>query len=322
MNKPILIAAAWMAVSLAQAAPYPAAQLQLRVMVQPASQMGTAANSMFNPRCFDGDIYANQVNNPCFARYQSGSSVMRMGVNGGGVAASEHRMVAPFRGTNSTVYLLGSSSAAAGNTTFTRYDFDGQHPVSAPSPVNLTVDGFDWVDDDTILYAIYASGNRNKLCLADVAANPFAVTKNTAWNGNGYVITTVTTRIRNVRKGDVYSGHAYYGDAGQNNNPNFYAINLATGIETLLGNAGALTGGNSFGVWTVLERGGYLYVQTTDNGIRVYNMTSATTLGALAATYTKQDLDANTGGSDQYFGLDVTPGRHEAPPGRVLRQGL
>jgi len=80
-------------------------------------------------------------------------------------------------------------------------------------------------------------------------------------------------------------------------------------VETLLGNAGTLTGGGSFGVWTVLERGGYLYVQTTDNGIQVYNMNSATNLGSLYTTYTKTDLDTITGANaiGQYFGLDVTP---------------
>ena len=120
---------------------------------------------------------------------------------------------------------------------------------------------------------------------------------NTAWNANAFITTSVTTRIRNVRVGDVYSGFAYYGDAGHNSNPNFYAVDLATGVETLLGNAGTLTGGGSFVVWTVLERGGYLYVQTTDNGIQVYNMNSATSLGSLYTTYTKLDLDAITGGS-------------------------
>jgi len=175
------------------------------------------------------------------------------------------------------------------------------------SPDTLTVDAFDWVDDDTIIYAIYTSGSRNKLYLADVVAEPFSVTKNTTWNPDGFITTSVSTRIRNVRKGDVYSGYAYYGDAGQNGNPNFYALNLATGVETLLGNAGTLTGSGSFGLWTVVERDGYLYAQTTDNGIQVYNMTNATTLGSLYATYTKGQLDWITGGSAQYFGLDVTP---------------
>jgi hypothetical protein len=204
--------------------------------------------------------------------------------------------------------LLASSSATAATTTFTRYDWDGNNPVSIDSPPILTVDAFDWANDDTIIYAIYTSGDRNRLYLADVVADPFAVNTNTAWNADGYITTSVTTRIRNVRRGDVYSGYAYYGDAGQATNPKFYVLNLATGVETLLGNlAGTLTGATtSFGLWTVVERDGYLYLQTSDNGICVYRMTDATTLGSLYTTYTKEQLDALMGGSAQYYGFDVT----------------
>jgi hypothetical protein len=302
-----ILATACLVASLAQAAPYLPEQLRIRSTVQPSFDLGIAANSMYNPRFFDGKIYANQINTPCFGRYPAGSVTAEMVVNNSGDLALEHRMVAPFRGALRSTYMIGSSSAAASTTTFTRYDFDGNNPVIADSPDGLTVDAFDWVDDDTIIYAIYTSGNRNKLCLADVVAEPFSLVKNTTWNVDGFIPTGVTTRIRNVRKGDVYSGYAYYGDAGQNNNPNFYALNLATGVETLLGHAGALTGSGSFGLWTVVERDGYLYVQTTDNGIQVYSMVNATTLGSLYATCSKDQLDAITGGSTQYFGLDVTP---------------
>jgi hypothetical protein len=144
------------------------------------------------------------------------------------------------------------------------------------------------------------------LSLARVVAEPFVVTADTRWNANGFVTTSVSTRIRNVRVGDLHSGYAYYADAGQNTNPNFYAINLATGAETFLGNAGALTGGGSFGLWTVVERGGRLYVHTTDNGVRVYAMNSATSLGDLFAAYTKAELDEATGYSGQYWGFDVS----------------
>jgi hypothetical protein len=105
----------------------------------------------------------------------------------------------------------------------------------------------------------------------------------------------------------VYRDWAYYGDGNQNSNPNFYAINLATGAEELLGNAGTLTGSGSFGVWTVLERSGYLYVQTTDNGIQVYRMADGNLIDSLYATYSKAELDAITGYTGQYYGLDVTP---------------
>jgi hypothetical protein len=56
-----------------------------------------------------------------------------------------------------------------------------------------------------------------------------------------------------------------------------------------------------------VERDGYLYVQTTDNGVFIYSMTNATTLGPLYTTYTKAQLDWATGYTNtQYFGLDVS----------------
>lgn len=304
--KKILIAAIGLIASLSQAAPYLPEQLQLRVTINLGADLG-GPNSTFNPRIYDGNNFVNQINTPHgFGRYPSGSSSASVVVNNTSIPL-EHRMVAPFRGINRTNYMIGSSSGAALTTTFSRYDFDGNNRVDATTPDSQTADGFDWVDDNTVIFADYTSGNRKRLYFADVVADPFSMSANTAWNASGFITTSVTTRIRNVRVGDVYSGFAYYGDNGQNNNPNFYAVNLATGVETLLGNAGALTGGGSFGVWTVLERGGYLYVQTTDNGIQVYNMNSATSLGSLYTTYSKADLDAVTGGSAQYFGLDVTP---------------
>ncbi len=124
---------------------------------------------------------------------------------------------------------------------------------------------------------------------------------------SGSILTSAGTRIRNVRVGDVYKDYAYYGDNGQNASPKFYALNINTGAETLLGNAGTLIGTGSFGVWTVLERGGYLYVQTTDNGIQVYPMTSATALGPILTTYTKERLDAVGLITGQQYGLDVMP---------------
>jgi hypothetical protein len=55
--------------------------------------------------------------------------------------------------------------------------------------------------------------------------------------------------------------------------------------------------------------GGYLYVQTTDNGIQVYGpMINATNKSALYTTYTKAELDAATSSisTNQYYGLDVS----------------
>lgn len=285
------------------AAPPTQDQLELRTSMNLAADMGVGASSMFNPRIFDGNVYVNQVNVPAFGIYPLNSAVPSTIV----YSTSEHRMVAPFRGDNQALYLFGASGAAT--TVFSRYDANGENRVDVDVPgEGQTSEGFDWVDQDTIIYTTYnPSANRKRLSLATVTAEPFAVTPDTTWNANGYITTSVSTRIRNVRVGDVYSGFAYYGDSGQNASPNFYAINLATGAETLLGNAGTLTGSGSFGIWTVVERGGYLYVQTTDNGIQVYNMTSATNLGGLYTTYSKERLDELTGATGQYYGLDVSP---------------
>ena len=173
---------------------------------------------------------------------------------------------------------------------------------------NQTSEGFDWTDENTIIYTTYnPSSGRKNLSLARVTAEPFSVAPDTRWNANGFITTSASTRIRNVRVGDRYSTYAYFGDAGQNTNPNFYAVNLATGQETPLGNAGPLTGSGSFGLWTVVERGGKLYVHTTDNGVQVFNMNSATSLGSLITTYSKAELDEATGYSGQYWGFDVSP---------------
>ena len=282
--------------------------LRLRATLELAADLGISPSSTFNPRYFDGDSYVNQINigTMGFGRYPAGWPVALLLVDNS-AAGPEHRMVAPFRGAHKAKYLIGSGSGAAGSKTISRYDFDGSNRVDVTIPFNITVEGFDWVDEDTIIGTSYTSGTRQNLYLFDVVADPFALTVNTAWNASGFITTPVTTRIRNVRAGDVYGGYAYFGDAGQATSPNFYALNLATGVATLLGDAGPLTGSGSFGLWTVLERGGLLYVQTTDDGIQVYQMTSATTLGALAAVYSKADLDLATGASGQYWGLDVSP---------------
>jgi hypothetical protein len=290
------------ALCVAQAAPTSPDQLELRRTINLAVDAGVAGNSIFNPRYFDGDVFANQINVPAFGRYAAGSTVPTFVTSG----MQEHRMVAPFRGANSTFYILGASGATT--TTLTRYDASGLNPVEVAVPGEAqTTEGFDWVDENTVIYTTYnPSANRRRLSLAHVEAEPFAVTVDTRWNGSGFVATSASTRIRNVRVGDQYSGHAYYGDAGQNDNPAFYAINLATGAETLLGRAGQLTGGGSFGVWTVVERDGFLYVQTTDNGIQIYEMPTATSVGPLLMTYTKERLDELTGYTGQYYGLDVS----------------
>jgi hypothetical protein len=308
---------------LQRRAPVLSGQWQLRGIVRPCADVTPArqGNSTYNPRYFDGDIYATQLSDAtfrCFGHYDGAS---RAFLGGAIPPVNEHRMLGRLRGPGGSTYLMGTGgwfgdTPQTFSPTFTRYDSDtwASNPVATNSIDDQVVESFDWVDDDTMISTCYLnvpSGNRKKLYLTDVAADPFGVTKNTTWNAAGYVTTGVSTRIRNVRVGDVapYSGYAYYGDAGQNSNPSFYAINLTNGVSTLLGSVGTLTGGGSFGLWTVIERGGYLYVQTTDNGIQVYGpMINATNTGPLYTTYTKAELDAVTSlvSTNQYYGLDVS----------------
>ncbi|HOB98118.1 MAG TPA: hypothetical protein PKM43_05150 [Verrucomicrobiota bacterium] len=292
----------------AQAEPLLPNQIELRNTIHFAEAAGVTPNSMYNPRYFDGNVYVAQINASAFGRYRSGAQAPSMYVDNTPFTWAEHRMVAPFRGANQSVYLMGAGGAGE-SVYLTRYDFNGANPNYFEFPGGgQVVESFDWVDESTIIYCTYTpSSNRRRLSLAQVTAEPFSVEIDTRWNAEGFVETTATTRIRNVRVGDQYSGYAYYGDAGQNSNPRFFAINLATGVETALGDAGALTGGGSFGLWTVVERGGYLYVQTTDNGILVYAMTSATTLGPLYTTHTKEQLEQWTGYAGQFWGFDVGP---------------
>jgi hypothetical protein len=308
MKQQLILAGLTIIPALLTAAPLPPEELQLRNVIEFGTDLGVSS-SMFNSRYFDGFVYVDQVNpgTQGLGRYASGWGTALMLLDNRSVL--EHRMVAPFRGTNSTTYLIGSSSGATPTTTtFSRYDFQGSNRVDVASPSGQIVEGFDWVDENTIIHTSYTSGNRKNLYLVHVVAEPFALTADTRWNANGYVTTEVSTRIRNVRTGDKYKGYAYYGDNGQNIDPNFYAINLQTGTSTLLGNAGVLTTGPSFGIWTVLERNGYLYVQSTEDGIQVYPMTSATSIGPLLFTYTRDILDTIAVQSGAaYYGLDVWP---------------
>lgn len=283
-------------------------QLQLRVAIQIGDDLGIPRNTTYNPRYFDGKLYLVQINagSTGIGRYRSGYPAPEVVVDNS-IEPIEHRTLAPFRGQYRDKYILGGGGAKTGGvtTTMSRYDADGGNRVDAETPDSVCVEGFDWVDEDTVICTVYTSGLRTRLYMFDVQAEPFALQRNTTWNPQGYVATSATTRIRNVRVGDTFKGYAYYGDAGLNDEPKFFALNLATGQETLLGSAGQLTGSGSFGLWTVVERGGYLYVQTTDNGIQVYKMQDATALGPWQFDYTKYDLDLVTGYSGQYYGFDV-----------------
>lgn len=263
---------------------------------------------MYNCSLFDGNIYAIQINFYGFGRYPSGSSILSAGVV---ETSRQTRMVSSFRGADSSTYMLASGGATL--TSFTRYDFDGTNPQDAPFPGNQAVESFDWVDNDTIICTDYTV--KQRLYLVDVAAAPFALTTNTTWNANGYITSHASTRIRNVRvgEGEGYSGYAYYGDNGVAANPKVYALNLTNGVETELGSwNGTLRTGftSSFGLWTVVERGGYLYLQSSDDGIQVYSMTDPTTMGSLYATYSPELLHSVTGTSPTYppyYGFDVAP---------------
>ena len=136
MKRTLILAAACLVAALTQAAPIPSGQLQLRVTVQPYADLSQTSGSMYNPRTFDGNIYANEIGDAthrCFARYSSGSSPMLAGVV---PAINEHRMVAPFRGANSSTYMLATGGTfgdtpATFSPTFTRYNFDATSPVTA-----------------------------------------------------------------------------------------------------------------------------------------------------------------------------------------------
>ncbi len=258
-----------------------------------------ARSSMYNPRSFGGKNYLVQINAPqrAVGCYPAGSTTYEALANI--KDGAEVRMAGAFPAAN---YVL--LAGGADNDYFSRIDpnLNLDTRVFAKN-LALMPNSFDWVDQDTIIHASYKSGLRTNLYLTDIQADPFQVTANTSWNANGYVPTGATTRIRNVRVGDHYKGYAYYGDAGVKN-AGFWAIHLATGVSTPLGTL-AVTGDGSWGLWTVKEVDGFLYVHTTHDGIYVYTMTDATTLGPLHSRYTKESLDALAKDTNPNWGLDV-----------------
>ncbi len=278
------------------AVPYASGTLQVETTMNVGIDMGVS-NSVYNPRSFAGYNYVPQLWEG-FARYPNGSDVVdKCHLNG-----EQMRMAGPFGG-NSTTYVL--AAGGSNNDYFSRLDFANlDNRVVAAGPADLEPNSFDWLDDDTVIFSSYE--NRKNLYLADIVAEPFSVALNTTWNANGYVTTSATTRIRNVRIGETYGDYAYYGDAGVST-AKFWAINLATGAETELG-ALSVTGDGSWGLWTVQEAGGYLYLHTSHDGIYVYNMTDATTLGSLFTYHTKAELDALVGLTDPSWGCDVVDG--------------
>ncbi|MCK5272620.1 MAG: hypothetical protein KAJ52_08575 [Sedimentisphaerales bacterium] len=299
--------------------PLPSESLDVRTVIEIGIDLGYD-NYLYNPRSFNGKNYIAQINSGtkglgCYPVDSSVYEALARIVNDPGT-----RMAGPFPTAD---YILAAGDY--GNDLFSRFDPDLSLSSRVfATNVNVRPSSYDWVDENTIIHNSYLSGLRQNLYLTDVNAEPFQVTANTTWNANGYVTTPATVRIRNVRVGDVYSGYAYYGDAAVNT-AGFWAINLATGVSTRLGTV-EITGSGSWGLWTVKELDGYLYVHTTDNGIYIYNMIDATTLGTLHTRYTKDVLDALTESTDQNNGFDVAAdGRRmliTAGRGRAVEFGL
>jgi len=285
----------------APGAPAPNGSLRVGAVLDLGTDLGTR-NSMYNPRSFGGKDYVVQINSPmralgCYpagsARYEALADIKD---------GAEVRMAGAFP---AAPYILLSGGAS--NDYLSRIDsnLNLATRVLATSPA-LMPSSFDWVDSDTIIHNSYKSGLRTNLYLMDIKANPFQVTANPTWNANGYVKTPAIERIRNVRVGELYPGYAYYGDSGVNA-AGFWAINLATGASTRLGTLN-VTGSGSWGLWTVKEVAGFLYVHTTHDGIFVYRLTDATTLGALYTQYPKAELDALTKDTNPNWGFDVVEG--------------
>lgn len=279
--------------------------------------MTDVPSSNYNPRIVDGYNYVANTSAGTFtwARYAAGSSTAATTSSG---IDRDQRMVSPLGGPGNSTYVLGS-----GGTTnlFTRYDWaTGTLQASQATPATSVVAGatneaYAWVDSGTIVANNYnPSANRNRLYLMNVVADPFALTLNTTNTGFGnvgYKDTTPGLRIRSVTVGSnsgVSNGYAYYGNGvgnPANIDPKFYALNLSTGIETELGSFGSLIPATSYaGIWTVVAQDGYLYVQTTNDGIKVFAMPSPTSIGSLYTTYTQTQLNALTG-VQSYFGFDV-----------------
>jgi inhibitor of cysteine peptidase len=283
---------------LALGMPLPSGSLKVGTVIDIGKEL-VSSSSMYNPRSFGGKNYIVQINTPQrgVGYYPAGSAIYEALANIGDGA--EPRMVGSFQAAE---YILFSGGAS--NDYFSRID-PNLNLDTRVFATNLDVrpSSYDWVDDDTIIHNSYKSGLSANLYLTDINPDPFQVTANTSWNANGYVTTEATTRIRNVRMGDIYSGYAYYGDAGTEN-AGFWAIDLATGVSTQLGTL-SVTGSGSWGLWTVKEVDGFLYVHTTHDGIYIYNMTDATTLGTLHTRYTKDKLDALAEDTNPNWGFDV-----------------
>jgi hypothetical protein len=298
---PFILFLTFIVAKLALGVPLPSGSLKVGTVIEIGEEL-VASSSMYNPRSFGGKNYVVQINAPQrgVGCYPAGSSIYEALADIGDGA--ELRMAGVFPAAGYVLF-----SGGADNDYFSRID-PNLNLDTRVLAMNLDVrpSSYDWVDDDTIIHNSYKSGLRANLYLTDINPDPFQVTANTTWNANGYVTTRATTRIRNVRVGDAYDGFAYYGDAGTNT-AGFWGIDLATGVSTPLGTIN-VTGDGSWGLWTVKEVDGFLYVHTTHDGIYVYNMADAITLGTLHTRYTKDELDALAEDTNPNWGFDVVDG--------------
>jgi len=264
--------------------------------------MTMSAGSIYNPRMCGEDVYGVDISAPgSVNRYAPGSTTPDASKD---LGALPSRMLSPMGG-NSTNWVIASGSSEGGNDYFKRFDYATMaNETNAMNDVgDLEPNSFDWVDSDTLISVSYQI--RNRIYLFDVVADPFSTTSNTSWNANGYVDAAAGIRMRNIRVGDWYNGYAYFADSLVVD-PTIYAIDLATGVITSIG-TGAFTdvGGYADGAWQCQEVEGYMYLQTTSDGIYVYDMTDATTLGTLYTHHTQAQLQAAAGVAASSYGSDV-----------------
>jgi hypothetical protein len=298
LSTPLALLVTFGIAAQAPGVPLPSESLKVGTVMEMGKDL-PARSSMYNPRSFGGKNYLVQINAPqrAVGCYVAGSTNYEALANI--KDGAEVRMAGAFPAAG---YVL--LAGGADNDYFSRIDpnLNLNTRILAKTPAVMP-NSFDWVDEDTIVHASYKSGLRTNLYLMDIKPDPFQVTANTSWNANGFVTTPATTRIRNVRVGDHYRGYAYYGDSGVKN-AGFWALNLATGVSTPLGTL-AVTGDGSWGLWTVKEVDGFLYVHTTHDGIYVFTMTDATTLGTLHTRYPKAQLDTLAKDANPNWGFDV-----------------
>lgn len=292
-------------VATAIAAPIPIDKLVVTAAMDTGSALD-GANSNYNPRHFAGSNFVLQINTNGVVRYDTGTDVAAMVAPLDGGLGGQARMWSAMDGGSSTDWVL--LAGGANEEFFSRLPYNAENTDARvfAGAANREPNSFDWVDNDTIIYSSYET--RSTLYLADVTADPFTVTTNTTWNVDG-AVTTAAGRIRNVRVGDVYNTHAYYAEAAVDSNATVWSLDLATGESTSVGAIEQVSGDGSWGLWTIKEVDGYLYVHTSHDGVYVYEMEDATTLGPLFTQYTKETLDglmsAAGGTVSPNWGFDV-----------------